>query len=85
MIDVGDVVKLLIFAATVTLFTLIGFSIVIYFNFHILIVEKVQRWTLRGKIEGTVALVLFLLFGTWISIKMFKKNWSNVPVYDFSR
>jgi len=85
VIDVWDLIKWCIIVGSIVIIVFIVMNIMAHFNFHVWFINWVFSLPLDRKIEASCGLFSFLTAGAWLSIRMWKKNMSNIITYDYSR
>ncbi len=77
-----QLLKLIAFGGVVTFTVFMLTNLMATYDFHIKFFQWIGSWSIRTKIEASVATTFFLIFGTWFALRTMKRGMSNVLTYD---
>jgi hypothetical protein len=77
-----QLLKTVLFGGIVAFLVFVLMNFWSYYDLHIVLWNWISGWSLRTHIEVGIATAFFLIFGTIWSLRILRRNMSNVVTYD---
>jgi hypothetical protein len=82
MASAEEIFKYTIFGGIIAFLVFVGMQFWSHYDLHIWLIKWIKGWSRTTKINTSWALAIFLIAGTWYSIRNLRRNVANMTMYD---